>query len=60
MPYLFDSESSDRIGPATAEQHDASIFAGEAGHVLIDISGVVVREDSWEARQPGTRKVFVA
>jgi hypothetical protein len=60
MPYLFDSESNDRIGAATAEQYAASILAGEAGHILIDISGVVVKEGSWEARQPGTRKVFVA
>lgn len=57
MPYLFDSESNERIGPATATQYAASIQAGDFGHILIDDDGNVVAD---QERSSNTHKVYVA
>lgn len=57
---LYDAETTERIGVATAEQIEASHAAGETGVILIDASGSPVTEGSWAAQQPGTRRVYTA
>ena len=59
---LMDDRTSDPIGPATAEQVEASLASderGEYGLILIDAAGVVVYDGTWEAQQPGVRTVYV-
>lgn len=57
---LFDGDTTDEIGPATAAQIEASLAAGDTGLILIDGDGDVVEDGTWAAQQPGVRKVFVA
>lgn len=56
---LFDADTADKIGPATAEQISASLAAGDTGVILVDIEGNVIADGSWDARQAGVRKVYV-
>jgi hypothetical protein len=56
---LFDAETSREIGPATYRQSQASATAGDTGIILIDADGDVVIDGTWEAQQPGVRKVYV-
>lgn len=60
--HLFDLATGDKIGPATADQIEASFSddAGETGAILIDADGDVVVDGTWEAQQPGVRAVYVA
>ena len=59
-PTLFNADTTDEIGPATAAQIEASLAAGDTGLILIDADGNVIHEGSWEAQQPGARKAYVA
>jgi len=57
---LYD-ENGNVIGPATAEQIAASNASDDAGHnggILIDADGDVIKDGSWDAQQPGVRKVY--
>lgn len=57
---LYDIETGEKIGPATQDQIDASLAAGDEGGIVIDSDGDVVDDGSWGAQQPGSRKVYVA
>ena len=56
---LHDADTADKIGPATVEQTEASLAAGDTGVILIDADGDVIEPGTWAAQQPGTRKVYV-
>jgi hypothetical protein len=55
---LYDYATGDDLGPATTEQIEASLAAGDDGAILIDADGDFVKPGSWGAQQPGTRPVF--
>jgi len=57
---LMDADTAEPIGPATDEQISASMAAGETGIILIGADGSVVVDGSWDAQQPGVRRVCVA
>ena len=57
--HLHDSNTTDVIGVATAEQIEASHRTGE-GHILVDADGDVVDPGTWAAQQPGVRRCYVA
>ena len=57
---LFDANTADKIGPATPEQIEASLAAGDTGTILVDADGNVVADGSWEHQQPGVRTAYVA
>jgi hypothetical protein len=57
---LYDSETGERIGPATTEQEQASLAApNPEGHILIAADGRVVEQGTWDADQSDTRKCYV-
>lgn len=56
---LYDYTTGTAIGPATAEQIEASAEAGDTGAIFIDADGDVAAAGSWAAQQPGTRTVYV-
>lgn len=56
---LFDADTNDAIGPATADQINASLAAGPTGIILIDADGDVVEFGTWPANQKGVRRVYV-
>ncbi len=62
MSDLYDADTAERIGPATAAQVEASDLAaqrdGGAGVILIDADGDVCPVGSWDAQQPGVRRVY--
>lgn len=58
---LYDADTAEPIGPATTEQHEASDRSdekGEHGVILIEAEGNVCPAGSWDAQQPGTRRVY--
>lgn len=57
--HLFDSDTTEDLGPATPAQIVASDAAGEEGHILIDTEGHPCDLSSWDAQQPGVRRVYV-
>lgn len=57
---LFDANTADKISPATPEQIEASLSAGDTGTILVDADGNVVADGSWESQQPGVRTAYVA
>ncbi len=57
---VLDSDTNQVIWTtATLEQWWAS-QATDEGHILVDADGRVVQPGTWEAQQPGVRKVYVA
>jgi hypothetical protein len=57
---LHDYNTGDKISPATPEQIEASLAAGDTGIILVDADGNVVAKGSWEAQQSGVRTAYVA
>lgn len=57
---LHDYATADKISPATPEQIEASLSAGDTGTILVDADGNVVADGSWEAQQPRVRTAYVA
>lgn len=60
---LYDADTAELIGPATPAQIEASTEADDAGQcgiILVDADGDPIDPSSWDARQPGTRKAYVA
>lgn len=55
---LHDSDTTEVIGVATAEQIEASHRTVE-GHILVDADGDVVEPGTWAAQQPGVRRCYV-
>ena len=58
--YLYEYNTSDKIGPATSDQIEASLAAGDTGTILVDADGNVVADGSWEAQQSGVRTAYIA
>ena len=59
---LMDYATGEPIGPATPEQiaaSDDNWYGNENGIFLIDREGNAVDANTWEAQQPGVRKVYV-
>lgn len=61
--HLVDTNTGDSIGPATAEQRQASEAAGDSGIFLIDKDGYPISEqdatDSGNAWAQPVRRVYV-
>jgi len=56
---LYDADTAELIGPATAEQVEASNEAADYhGVILIDADDDPVPEGTWDAEQPGVRHVY--
>jgi hypothetical protein len=62
MPQLYDANTAEPIGPATPEQVaacDAAALENDgSGVFLIDADGDPVADGSWDAAQPGVRRVY--
>lgn len=56
---LLDYNTGDKISPATPEQIEASLAAGDTGAILVDADGNVVADGSWEAQQSGVRTAYI-
>ena len=55
---LYDADTADCLGVATDDQIEASDNAGDTGIFLVDADGDVVSAGSWDAQQPGVRRVY--
>lgn len=61
MQDLYDYNTGERIGPATAQQIAASEAAGDAGVITIDAgTGEVLHNGANKAVWPNQRDVYVA
>lgn len=58
--HLYAADTAELIEIATPAQVEASALAGETGIILVDADGEPIAESSWDAQQPGVRKVYAA
>lgn len=59
--YLYDYSTAEQIGPATVEQIEASMAAGDTGAIVVDAdSGQVLPEGADKSVWPSQRVVYVA